>query len=148
MPEQRVSLTIEGRLDAVPLLGRLVNALGAVAKLSSAERSQVEVCVLEAVNNCIKHAYRQAPGKTVEVEASVLSDRLVFDIFDSGKSADPVWMHADHSAALELSPDPNQLPESGRGLAIMQEYMDGVEYTPGGTRNRLRLTKNLKNQQA
>lgn len=145
MREQRLTLTIESRLEDVPLLGTLVNALCCFVKLSATARNQVEVCVVEAVNNSIQHAYHGEAGHLVEVAVSLPPESLVFDIFDSGTSADPSAMHADHCGALKLSLDqPQAIAESGRGLAIMQAFMDSMEYTAGVAgkhRNQFRLTK-------
>jgi anti-sigma regulatory factor (Ser/Thr protein kinase) len=51
-------------------------------------------------------------------------------------------MHADHRHALEVHQDRVQdISESGRGLAVIQEVMDSFEYTPGTERNRFRMIK-------
>lgn len=147
MRERRLTIAIESRLEDVPLLGILVNALCASVNLQAVARNEVEVCVVEAVNNSIKHAYQCEPGHLVEVTVSLSTERLVFDIFDSGTAADPIYMHADHFVALKLSLEQAQtIAESGRGLAIMQAFMDSLEYTAGVAgkqRNRFRLTKRL-----
>lgn len=142
---RRVTLTIESRLEEVPLLGTLVNAICGTAELTAEECNQVELCVVEAVNNCIKHAYLLAPGHSVEVQARLSSDFVVFDIVDSGRPADPRLMTFDHRHKLKMSAtNSSQLPESGRGLAIMQQLMDSCEYSSRATKNRLRLTKRLR----
>lgn len=142
--EQHITFRIESRLTDVPLLGRLVNTLCGIAKLSVRESNDVEVCIVEALNNAVRHAYNEEPGHFVELSVSLVPGKLVFDVFDSGHSADPEAMHSDHRHTLEdRAGTVGQLAEGGRGLAIMQELMDSLEYTPGNTRNRLRLTKRL-----
>lgn len=142
MPE--ISLTIASRLDAVPLLGQLVGFICSSAGLTPVEENEVQVCVVEAVNNSIKHAYKEDPRHKVEVDINWLRTELIFDVWDSGVSADPKWMHSDHFAALDMDPDRLQdIAESGRGLAIIQQVMDSSEYTPGPDRNRFRLIKRL-----
>jgi len=141
----QITFSIASRLDAVPLLGQFVSAACSYAGLTALEGSQVEVCVVEAVNNSIKHAYGGNPAHAVELKLSLSSEEIVFDICDSGKSADPAWMHADHHHAFDLDPDHlERAPESGRGLAIIQQVMDSIEYTPGTEKNRFRLVKRLK----
>jgi serine/threonine-protein kinase RsbW len=106
------------------------------------EGSEVEVCVVEALNNSIKHAYEGDPAHRVELEVNLLPNQLVFDVWDFGTSADAAKMHADHSRALEIRSDRvEDIPESGRGLAVIQEVMDSFEYTPGTERNRFRMIK-------
>lgn len=142
-----ITLTIASRLEEVPLLGVLVNALCASLNLPPEQRNQVEVCVVEAANNCIKHAYRFAPNRAVEVAASVFAERLEFDVMDSGTAADSEFMRADHRGRLQASGEnAARIPESGRGIAIMQQFMDAVEYSSKPGRNRLRLTKRIPQQ--
>jgi anti-sigma regulatory factor (Ser/Thr protein kinase) len=141
----QVKLTIASRLDAVPLLGHLVRAVCLHAGLASLEANEVEVCVAEVVNNSIKHAYGGDPDHSVAVEVTLLATELTLDIWDSGKSEEPSKIHQDHRQAFSLDPEhPEDFPESGRGLAIIQQLMDSFEYTPGAERNRFRLTKRLK----
>jgi serine/threonine-protein kinase RsbW len=145
MPNQCIRLTIDSRLDAVPLLGLLVNTLCSVAGLSPAERNLVEVCAVEAVNNVIEHAYRSEPDHELSLAVTIAPDRLILEVFDRGQPADPAVIHADHRQALEIHADHlSQVAETGRGLAIMQVVMDSLEYTTGGGGNCLRLTKRLQ----
>jgi serine/threonine-protein kinase RsbW len=138
-------LTIASRLDAVPLLGHLVHALCLHAGFAPVEANEVEVCVVEAANNSIKHAYGGDPAHSVAVEVNLLATELILDIWDSGRSAEPSRIHRDHRRTFHLDPDhPEDFSESGRGLAIIQQMMDSFEYTPGSKRNRLRLVKRLK----
>jgi serine/threonine-protein kinase RsbW len=142
---QHITFRISSRLDDVPLLGRMVNALCTDVGLTATDRNQVEVSVVEAVNNSIKHAYGGDPTHAVELDVSISCEELVFDIWDSGRSADPEWIHKDHSQAFDIDVDHLETaPESGRGLAIIQTVMDTLEYTPGDERNRCRLTKRLR----
>jgi len=141
----QITLTIASRLDAVPLLGQLVTGLCLHAGLTALEANEVEVCLVEVVNNSIKHAYDGDANHFVAVDVALLAKELTLDVWDCGKAADPAWIHQDHSQALELDPDhPEDFSESGRGLAIIQQAMDSFEYTPGTERNRFRLTKRLK----
>ena len=143
MPQ--LTLTIASRLDAVPLLGHMVRALCLFAGFAAPEANEVEVSVVEAANNSIKHAYGGDPLHSVVVDVSVSATELTLDIWDSGKSAEPSRVHQDHGPAFTFDPDhPEDFPESGRGLAIIQQLMDSFEYTPGRERNRFRLTKRLQ----
>jgi serine/threonine-protein kinase RsbW len=142
VPWNRLNFEIESRLDAVPLLGQVAYLLCTAAGFAPLEGSQLEVCVVEAVNNSILHAYRGDPAHRVELEVNLQSGELIFDVWDSGTPGDPAKMNADHRGDLELCLDTDKaLPESGRGLAIIQEIMDSSEYTPGTERNRFRMIK-------
>jgi len=142
IPWKRLTFEIESRLDAVPLLGQVAYLLCTAAGLAPFEGSQVETCVVEALNNSILHAYQGDPAHRVELEVNLLPGELIFDVWDSCTSADAAKMNADHRGALEVHSDyVNDISESGRGLAIIQEVMDSFEYTPGTERNRLRMIK-------
>jgi serine/threonine-protein kinase RsbW len=143
VPWTRLNFEIESRLDAVPLLGQVTYLLCTGAGFAPLEGSQLEVCIVEAVNNSILHAYRGEPAHRVELEINLTSGELVFDVWDSGTSGDAAKINADHRGDLEVSEDKG-LSENGRGLAIIQEIMDSSEYTPGTKRNRYRMIKALQ----
>jgi serine/threonine-protein kinase RsbW len=139
---KRLAFEIESRLEAVPLLGQVACLLCTAAGFTPVEASEVEVCVVEAANNSIQHAYNRDPGHRVELEITLLPGQLIFDVWDSGTSADAVRINADHRGAFEIQLDcVKDISESGRGLGIIQEVMDTFEYTPGTERNRFRMTK-------
>jgi serine/threonine-protein kinase RsbW len=141
-PWKRLAFEIESRLEAVPLLGQVAFLLCTAVGFTTVEGSEVEVCVVEAVNNSIQHAYQGDPGRWVELEVTLLPGQILFDVWDSGTPADAARMNADHRGALEVRSDcVKDISESGRGLAIIQEVMDSFEYTPGTERNRFRMTK-------
>ncbi len=141
-PWKRFAFAIESRLEAVPLLGQVVYLLCTTAGFTPMEGSQVEVCVIEAINNSIQHAYQGDPDHSVELEVTLLPGQLIFDVWDSGTPADAARINADHRVALEIQSDCiNEISEGGRGLPIIQEVMDSFEYTPGTERNRFRMIK-------
>jgi anti-sigma regulatory factor (Ser/Thr protein kinase) len=142
IPWNRLTLEIESRLDAVSLPGEVVYLLCIAAGFVPVEGSQVEVCVAEAINNAIEHAYQGDPAGRIELEVSLLPHELVVDVWDSGIPANAAHMHADHSQALETHLDRLQdISEGGRGLAVIQEVMDSFEYTAGAEGNRFRMIK-------
>lgn len=139
---EKIGFQIESQLDAVGLLAVAVNGVCQSLGFSQVECSMIELGVVEAVNNSIQHAYQDEPGKVVTLELSVFPDCVIFDVVDSGRSADPAMMHADHSADLSVDPKHAELlSESGRGLAIIQRVMDSALYMPGAGGNRFRLCK-------
>lgn len=84
----------------------------------------VELAVVEALNNVIKHSYGNQPGHRVEVDLEALSDRLVFTILNWG-------IPFSQKNRAELKSDPTEsatLSEGGMGLFIIDQVMDKVEY--------------------
>ena len=133
-------------MDAVPLVGKMVNTACAAAGMARLDCYQVEVCVVEAVNNSIKHGYRNESGHEVEIGISVLANRVTFEIIDRGTGGDPAQFLSDQTKRLELDPaNLDGIPESGRGIAIIQAVMDGISYETLDGVNRLTMTKNVSN---
>ncbi|MGH7788474.1 MAG: ATP-binding protein [Candidatus Binatia bacterium] len=129
-----ITLRIDSRLEDVWLIGLAVRAVCSALPLDEETTGAVELCVVEAVNNAIEHAYGEAPGQPVEVEASLAADTLRLAVRDRGRSMP--WP-APPAAA------PDGLNEGGRGLFIMRELMDDVDYATVDGWNVLTLTKHL-----
>jgi serine/threonine-protein kinase RsbW len=144
MKPRSIKLTIDSSLDNVSLVGLTVNKLCASVSSACIDPNEIELCVVEAVNNCIEHAYGKKGGHTVEVHFSIYGNRLVIAICDTGKAMDPVLVEQTDASLLDLDHDDlHQIAEEGRGLAIMKGIMNRVTYKTEGGKNCLTLTKNL-----
>ncbi|UCE52609.1 MAG: ATP-binding protein, partial [Desulfobacterales bacterium] len=76
---------------------------------------------------------------------SVLASELVIEVRDSGKSMDLALLEEKRDAALKFdSSDIENIPESGRGLAIIQSYMDELHYQVKENGNYLTMKKKLE----
>jgi anti-sigma regulatory factor (Ser/Thr protein kinase) len=107
-----------------------------------------ELCVTEAVVNSIKHAYDDEPDHTVAVIFCLLATELVIEVQDTGKSMDPALLEVNRDATLKLDMmDTDDIPESGRGLAIIQNYMDEVHYRVEDNGNYLTMKKKILQSQ-
>jgi serine/threonine-protein kinase RsbW len=95
----------------------------------------IRLALEEGLMNAIKHGNKLDPKKTVHVEAKVTPKATEITIEDQGKGF----------ARTEV-PDPcaeeNLLKCSGRGILLMEAYMDKVEYSQGGRRVRM-VKKNV-----
>ena len=90
----------------------------------------IRLALEEGLMNAIKHGNKLDPNKTVHVEAKVTAKSTQITIEDQGKGFDRGDV-----------PDPcaseNLLKCSGRGILLMEAYMDKVQYTRGGRRVKL-----------
>ena len=119
-----VHLAIDSRLDHVELLARAVRALCATAGVPARDCAQVELALVEAVNNVIRHAYRGEPGHPVRVAFSVRDGQFAIEVEDEGLPMPPR-----PSPVLDFDPaDVGSLPEGGMGLYIIHTVMDEVEF--------------------
>lgn len=57
LSKRRIALVITSDLQNVPLIGQTMERLCSMIPLSTIESHQVTLCVVEAVNNVIVHAY-------------------------------------------------------------------------------------------
>lgn len=138
MEIRRIRLAIDSDPANVGLVGAAVHAVCAETSLSPQQCRRVELCVVEAVNNCIRHAYRGRPGQEIAVTARLFADRLVIEVRDTGEPMPARALEAARSAG-----EPEPLAEGGRGVAIIKAVMDEVEYRSDAGVNTLTLTKRL-----
>jgi serine/threonine-protein kinase RsbW len=87
----------------------------------------VHLAMEEALINAIKHGNKWDPDKEVKVDYSVSPDKVDISMTDEGTGFNP-----------ETVPDPrlgeNLYKSEGRGILLMQSYMDLVEYNKQGNR--------------
>ncbi len=90
----------------------------------------VHLAMEEALINAIKHGNKMDPKKEVKVNYSVSPDKVEISMTDEGEGFNP-----------EIVPDPRQgknlYKNDGRGLLLMQSYMDEVEYNKRGNSVRM-----------
>ncbi len=136
---QDIQLIIDSLLQNVSLVGVAVNSMSMSLSLSQVDASQIELCVVEAVTNAIKHAYNNQPGFSIQVNFAVYPDKLVITVCDEGQA-----MPALVVPSLDFDPtDLEHLPEGGMGLFLIHSIMDEVTYVSQQGKNRLTMTKRL-----
>ena len=85
----------------------------------------VHLSLEEAFVNAIKHGNHGDPEKSISVDCLISPDKLDISIADEGYGFDPQGV-----------PDPrcngNLYKSCGRGLLLIQSYMDVVEYNSRG----------------
>ena len=124
---RQINLTIDSSLKNVAIVGAAVNRLCALVLLSEDECADIELCVVEGVNNAVKHAYNSQSGNDVDIVFTIQLDRLVIEIFDSGKGMeiDEIEFPMFDFTSLDT------IPESGMGLYIIKELVDEAGFVEG-----------------
>ena len=136
-------MSIDSVLDNVPLIGASASKLCTLTPFSDSDAHAIELCVTEAVVNSIKHGYDHQFGHTVDVLFRLEPERVVITVSDSGVPMNPQILQEKKHCNVPCDPaDIDSIPESGRGLAIMQGYMDEVHFWVEGQVKHLVLTKN------
>jgi len=136
-----IRISIDSRLEDVALVGDAVSRICSEhASLDEVAAYQLEVCVVEAVNNDIKHAYGWEETHSVEVVVRLYPDRVEFDICDEGKSIPEDKIRT--RPTMDFDPNDFQsVPTGGMGLYIIHEFMDSVRYDSKNGRNVLSFVK-------
>jgi serine/threonine-protein kinase RsbW len=140
----RLVLVIDSDLDEMTLVALAVNRICLHVGLDEAHASQVELCVVEAVTNVIRHAYHGRRGQKVSIAISTSTKQIHIEVSDNGTCipAHLVEKLIRGTRVVEAEAcDRASLAESGRGLQIIHDLMDEVAYTSENGLNRLQLTK-------
>jgi len=135
-----IKFTIDSRLGNIGLVGLAVQALCSYMGFNDVEAFQIQLCVVEAATNVVKHAYGAQAGHEVVVAVSLHPEEISFRILDKGKTMKPL-------SREPLEFDPTNLAtirEGGLGLYIIQTVMDEVDYQTIDATNILSLSKYLR----
>lgn len=138
-----INLSIDSDLDKVSLLARAVRSL-CEDLLGPEDLDAVELSLVEAINNVIKHGYHGEAGKNVQVSVALQSEQVVIEVIDHAPPMPPRVLEKaiEDSFAFDET-NFADLPEGGMGLTLIRMNMDEVEYRPGETENRLRMVKRI-----
>ena len=139
MEARQITLTIDSRLDSVALVGVAARRICDEAGFSPTDAAVIELCIVEAVSNSVRHAYRGEAGHSITTQMILTDDALEVRVVDQGS---PVPVAKRTPPYIDFDPDdPDTIPESGRGTFLIHEIMDRVEYLKEGTANVLLMTK-------
>ena len=119
--EPKVHLEIGSRLENVELVQIAVEASLQQLAIDEPVSNQIGMAVREAVANAIKHGNRSDSNKQVKVDFGLEGDEIVIAVHDEGLGFDP------EKVPNPLEPE-NLLKPNGRGILLITEFMDRVEY--------------------
>lgn len=135
-----IKFTIDSRLEPIGLVGLAVQALCSSVGFSEVEAYKLQLGVVEAVTNVVKHAYGAQAGHEVIVAVALHPEGISFRIMDTGKTMKPLSRES-----LEFDPtNLATIPEGGLGLHIIQTVMDEVDYQTADGTNILIMQKHLR----
>lgn len=122
-----LDISVETKLGyKTALVFRVLHELQSAGYLPSYGYNMAEVSLEEAISNAMLHGNKLDANLVVRVVVFVDDKRFGIIVQDQGKGFSPGDV-----------PDPNdpasQMLEHGRGILLMDHYMDSVEYSDGGT---------------
>lgn len=121
------------------MLGVAVGGLCRFWQYPEFETHQIELCVVEAVTNVVRHAYGEEPGHEVDVRMA-LGEKLRFEIRDRGRTMPQDCLEASRQLPEIDASHLENLSEGGRGLFLLQAIMEDVRYTSTAGGNCLSMT--------
>ena len=99
---------------------------------------QLTLAVEEAAVNVMNYAYEPGTVGTVDLDAETGDGELKIIISDSGVAFDPT-----QKAEADITLTAEERPIGGRGIFLVRQIMDNVNYRRQDGRNILTLTKKL-----
>jgi serine/threonine-protein kinase RsbW len=141
LPKKSITFIIESRLQNIGLVGVAVKAICESIPIGAIICRNIELSVVEAVTNVVKHAYSLQQENIVEIVVHVFGDRISIKISDTGLSMDPRRCEQD---CQEINFQPGNIetfPVGGMGLHIMHSIMDEMHYSTVSGKNTMTLVK-------
>jgi serine/threonine-protein kinase RsbW len=121
---RNADLQLASTLESVDSAEGVVLDAARTAGLDEEELHKVGIAVRETMVNAIAHGNRYNARKKVRLQVWTEASRLVIEIQDEGNGFE-----------MNAVPDPlaqeNLLRQSGRGLLMIQAFMDELEVRPG-----------------
>ena len=124
--KQIITLSLPSSMQHVNLLKVVVTEILKETDFTEDIQEQINLAVIEAGTNAIKHGNKEDPNKKATLEFTIAEDKLAILIKDEGVG------FTRKEVADPLDPE-NLLKSSGRGLFLMEACMDSVTYEANGT---------------
>lgn len=128
-------LVISSNVKELSQVELYLNSLFKEQKFSRKVFCKMYISVTEAVSNAIIHGNKQAQTKKVQIKFDCSDQSFDFYITDEGTGFEYCSI-----------PDPtlpsNILKESGRGIFLMKQYTDNLEFLDNGCTVKLVFNKN------
>jgi anti-sigma regulatory factor (Ser/Thr protein kinase) len=129
------TISFASTLYLCPILDLLLD------KIPAEWRPEIRLGLQEALVNAAKHGNKLDPGKTVVVEFAITEEEYSWIISDEGCGFIPEGSECIcHDPTEELLPPDES--ENGRGMCILHQVFDRVNWNREGTQ--LRLCKSVK----
>ncbi|MEM1297671.1 MAG: ATP-binding protein [Pseudomonadota bacterium] len=140
---QDARFSILSSFENVANLAEDVSVLcGNRAEIDEDTADMLRLCLAEALNNIVEHAYQGAEGKPIFADVQFMRDRFEVHLIDEGQPM-PQGQVPSGDADYDLD-DFENLPEGGFGWMLIRSQMDMIEYERRDGCNVLRLGKELE----
>ena len=123
----RMDITVPAEVGSISAIVQAILSITSDMKCAAGKEFEVETALREALANAILHGCGSDPSKQVQCCVACDRDRgMIIVVRDPGKGFDPA-----------STPSPvvgqNLYSEHGRGIYLINQFMDRVWYEHGGT---------------
>ena len=116
-----VRLDLPRSLESIHLLDVVISEMLDLLKIDKHIRHQINLAVIEAGTNAVKHGNTAGSNPHIRFEFRAAVDKITIVIRDSGQDVYPI--HVENNDLWR---------SSGRGLQLINAYMDEVNYERTG----------------
>lgn len=139
-PNERMQFSISSSFENVADLAEKVSEVcGTHARQQAGSIDMLRLCLAEALNNIVEHAYAGAAGKPIFADVAFSDHGYEVLLIDEGKPM-PGGSVPNGEFDFEID-DIENLPEGGFGWMLIRNEMDNVAYERRDGCNVLRLEK-------
>jgi serine/threonine-protein kinase RsbW len=116
---------------------KLSSKVARIAQLSESDSDDLGIVTTELVNNAIHHGNKNDTNKNVHITFIVDEKKIELRIKDEGNGFNP------NELKDPLAPE-NLLSESGRGIFLIRNLMDGLDFNFTDSGTETIVIKNLR----
>lgn len=125
IPTPQQKLKLSSRPENLILLEKLVEDVCDIYNIGEEKFGNILISLTEAVNNAMVHGNKSNPGKNIDICLKSNIQEIKFIVCDQGEGFD-----------FTCIPDPtapeNLEKENGRGVFLMKQLADKVEFAENG----------------
>lgn len=134
IPSRNETLKINSKPDNIRLVERLIDDVCQVFNVHEDSYGNILIALTEAVNNAICHGNQNNPDKFVNIGFQNSEKQLIFSVTDEGNGFDYL--------GLPDPTDPANIEKiSGRGVFLMKNLADSIEFEQNGQTVKLAFNK-------
>ena len=123
-------LRVPSRTEFLATIRDVTRRMAEVAGFDGPQADQLALAVDEASTNVIEHAYRGAPGRTIELRFRDEGSDLCVEVVDDGAAVDPRAV-----PQVDLQRYASERRTGGLGMHLMGRIMDSVTFRRAARRN-------------
>lgn len=127
MSNKSYRLSLQSTFEESERIPDFVNELQDECKLMDETAAKLMLLLSEAVTNAIIHGNKQIPNKKVEVFIEITPQAITSTVSDEGDGFKP------EEVTHDPLDDENLLNVGGRGIFLLQELSDQIDFLDHGT---------------